>query len=273
VGGVKTRCLFAGDERAEPLILIHGQSMTADIWNRNIDALGRDFRVVAIDMLGHGFTRPPAGRERVTIPEKIAHLGTLADTLGFRRYALSGSSYGALLAAQLYLAAPARVSKLVINGSGSCFNTQEQLIPYVQRLYDSYWPTLTTSSPDMWRERITGSYFDPALIAPELPYILALCYAQPGIAESWQQSIETMLDPADFGRFRILDRLEEFRVETLVVWGRQDKGGVIESAEAAIGRMPKAKLVAFDRCGHMPMVEHAAEYNALVCDFLRGGAT
>jgi pimeloyl-ACP methyl ester carboxylesterase len=79
-----------------------------------------------------------------------------------------------------------------------------------------------------------------------------------------------MVDEEEFGRFRILDRLEEIRVETLVVWGRQDRGGVLASAEAAVRRMPRARLIAFDRCGHMPMAEHPAEYTAAVRDFLLG---
>jgi pimeloyl-ACP methyl ester carboxylesterase len=55
---------------------------------------------------------------------------------------------------------------------------------------------------------------------------------------------------------------------TLVVWGRNDKGGIYESAVAAVARMPRADLVAFDNCGHLPMLEHADRYNSLVRDFL-----
>jgi pimeloyl-ACP methyl ester carboxylesterase len=269
VDGVETRCLVAGDEGAPPLILVHGITLTSEIWVRNMDALGRDFRVIAPDLLGHGFTRPPRGQEAVGIPRKIDHLLRLADTLGFDRFALSGSSYGALIAANVYLEAPQRITKLVVNGSGSAFNTEPQLVEFIDRLYAIYKPTLTTSSPQMWRERMTGTFYDPKDIPGELPTILPIVYAQPWMSTAWEHTIQTMRDPAAFRPFRILERLEEIKVDTLIVWGRNDKGGVYESAVEAARRMPKARLVAFDKCGHLPMLEHPAEYNQTIRDFLK----
>lgn len=268
VDGVPTRCIVAGDERAPPLLLVHGVSLTADIWLRNVDELGRDFFVVAVDMLGHGFTRPPGGRG-VSIPEKVAHLLRLADTLGFDRFALGGSSYGALVSANLYLSARDRISKLIINGSGSCFNTQEQLAGFVSRIGETYRPNLTTSSPAMWRERLEGTFHDPGSIPGELGVILSLCYAQPWAAACWEETIRVLGTPDELRPFRILDRLEEIAVETLVVWGREDRGGILESAVQAVGRMPSARLVTFERCGHLPMTEHPALYNDTIRTFLQ----
>jgi len=82
------------------------------------------------------------------------------------------------------------------------------------------------------------------------------------------ETVSTMRDPARFRPFRILDRLESLDVPTLVVWGRDDKGGIYESAQAAVARMPRAELVAFERCGHLPMLEQPEKYNALLRRFL-----
>lgn len=268
VDGVPTRCLFAGEEGAPPLVLVHGLTLTSEIWVRNIDALGRDFHVVALDLVGHGFTRPALGRATVTILEKITHVLRLADALGFPRFSLCGSSYGALIAANVYLTAPQRVDRLVVNGSGSCFNTEQQLIEFIDRLYTIYKPTLTNSSPAMWRERMKGTFHDPKDIPIELETILPLCYAQPWMAAAWEHTIQTMRDCAAFRPFRILERLEEIAIDSLIVWGRNDKGGVYESAVDAARRMPRAKLVAFDQCGHLPMLEHPEAYNETIRDFL-----
>ena len=268
VDGVMTRCLTAGADDAPPLLLIHGVSLTADIWMRNIDALAQDFRVVAPDMLGHGFTRPREDQMPVTVPAKIHHLQRLTETLGFERFAISGSSYGALIGANLYLRNKPRVTKLIINGSGSAFNTEEQLSAFVERIHAGYRPTLTSSSPEMWRERLKGTVHDPASIPAELPALLSLCYAQPWSGRCWEDTINTMRDRAGFRQFRILERLEEFEVPTLVVWGREDRGGIYESAVAAVARMPDARLTAFDGCGHLPMLEHPELYNRTARAFL-----
>jgi 2-hydroxy-6-oxonona-2,4-dienedioate hydrolase len=273
VNGVSTRCLIAGDESAPPLLLIHGVSLTAEIWLRNLDELGRHFFVIAPDMLGHGFTKPPEGSGPVTIPAKLKHLQQLADTLQFDRYAISGSSYGALIGANLYLTDKQRITKLIINGSGSAFNTEDQLAEFTAKIYANYKPTLTNSSPEMWRQRLMSTFYDAASIPPELLAILPLCYAQPWAEACWDNTINTMRDAEAFRPFRILEKLEEFDIDTLVVWGREDKGGVYASAVAAVERMPKAELVGFDQCGHLPMLENPELYNRIALEFLRRPAT
>lgn len=267
VDGVSTRCIVAGEPDAPPIMLIHGLSLTADIWSRHVDHLARSFRVVAPDMLGHGFTRP-RGDSRADIPGKLAHLIRLADVMGMERFAISGSSYGGLIGANLFLAHPDRITRLIINGSGSCFNTEAQLAEFLARIYDNYKPTLTRSTPQMWRDRLANTVFELATVPPELPVLLSLCYAQPWMKLSWEETIETMRDAAAFRPYRILERLEAISAKTLVLWGRNDKGGIYENAVAAVARMPRARLVAFDQCGHLPMLEQPERYNRAVDDFL-----
>lgn len=268
-GGVPTRCLVAGDPGKPALLLLHGLTLTADVWLRNIDALAADFHVIAPDMLGHGFTRPPDDRPP-GIEEKLAHLLALADALGLERFALDGSSYGALIAANLALRVPARVTRLVITGSGSCFNSEADLAVFMERLWSTYSRDLETMAPADWRQRLSGTVHDLASVPAELPAFLALCYAQPWIRPCWERTIGDLREPARFRPFRILDRLEQLVLPTLVVWGRQDRGGVYESARAATARLPHGRIEAFDRCAHVPMLEVAGPYNLLVTDFLLG---
>jgi 2-hydroxy-6-oxonona-2,4-dienedioate hydrolase len=269
VGGVPTRCLIAGDAGNPGLLLIHGQTLTAEIWMRVLDAFAEHWFVVAPDMLGHGFTRPPAGQEKVSIPAKVEHLRNLVDALGIRRYSVGGSSYGALMGTHLYFADAGRVDKLIINGSGSSFNTEEQLVRQLDQLYANYHGIITALTPEQWREKMAPGFYDAASIPPEMQMILPLCYALPGAEESWEYSIQSMRDLPSFRRYRILDRLGEIKSDALVVWGRQDRGGNYESAVAAVAKMPRAKLVSFDRCGHMPMLEHPQDYKRIVAEFLK----
>jgi pimeloyl-ACP methyl ester carboxylesterase len=237
------------------------------VWLRNIDALARTHRVVAPDMLGHGFTRP-ASDAPVDIPAKVRHLRDLADALGIEKLSLCGSSYGALIASLFFFDNRQRVEKLVINGSGSCFNTEEQLVSQVAKLYALYEPTLTQSTPEMWRDRIGNNFFDKSKVPAELLPIAALCYAQPWAAPRWAETMATMGSAERFRPFRILERLDQITLPTLVVWGRDDRGGSLESATVAIERMPNARLVTFDECGHYPLIEHPEKYNELVGGFL-----
>jgi pimeloyl-ACP methyl ester carboxylesterase len=261
---------MGGKESAYPILCIHGMTFPADVWVRNIDDLGKDFRIVAPDMLGHGFTKPDRPIGPPLIPQKVDHICRLADTLELKNFCVSGSSYGALIGALVYFKMPDRVVKLIINGSGSAFNTEQQLIPFVERSLKTILPTLTTSSQEMWRDTLARSVFDRRTIPEELPYLLMTCYAQPWLAGTWEHSMRELMQPEVFRPYRILGRLEEIGVDTMVIWGREDPGAVHQSAVDAVKRMPLARLETIEKCGHMVMFERPDTYNAAVRKFLRG---
>src|SRR6476620_5133269 len=96
VDGVRTRYLYEGS--GPPLILLHGVGVSGDTFCRNIDALAAHFTVCAPDMLGHGFTDAVDYRGGPPQPHIVRHLGRLADLLGFQKYSVAGSSFGALIA-------------------------------------------------------------------------------------------------------------------------------------------------------------------------------
>jgi len=267
VEGIATRCLVAGDDKAPLLILLHGLTLTSEVWIRNIDELGKSFRVVAVDLLGHGFTQPRTAQP-VGLEEKLLHLEALVASHGLAGASISGSSFGGLIAANLVLRGRCRIRKLVINGSGSAFNTEDQLAAFMRHIREQYGSSLGTSSPEDWKRRVSASVYDPATIPQELPDALAACYAQPWAVACWKATVDVMQAPERFRPFRILDRLEQLNLPTLVVWGRNDRGGIYESAVTAVKRMPDASLVAFDQCAHLPMLEHPTRYNDTIRDFL-----
>jgi pimeloyl-ACP methyl ester carboxylesterase len=138
----------------------------------------------------------------------------------------------------------------------------------VDRAHTTYAGLLAQSSPSGWREHLAGSVFDASSIPPELPHLLALAYAQPWIHDHWHATIASMSDPAKFGPFRVLGRLEQIRARTLLVWGLDDPGAPIAVARQALDRMPDAGLVSFERCGHFPMFEHPEPVGAAMHQFL-----
>src|SRR5437667_1741526 len=242
VSGIQTRCLTAGNESAYPVLFIHGMTYAADIWMRNIEDLGRDHYVIAADMLGHGFTNPGKPLSNPSIPQKVDHVIALADALGLKEFCLSGSSYGALIAVLVYFKMRTRINKLIINGSGSAFNSEETLKQTVERTFNNVFPNLTKSTREMWRQALSKSVYDPTSIPEELLYTVMTYFAQPWLAAAWAQSIRE-LGQLDIVRpYRILNRLEEIDVNTMVVWGREDPGAVYQSAVDAVKRMPRARL-------------------------------
>src|SRR4051812_35051601 len=108
INGIRTRYYEAGSGR--PVMLIHGVGSTADTWFKTVQTLGKEAHVVAVDLVGHGYTEqvPYKGAPQ---PHMLDHIFALADHVGFKKFSVCGSSYGAMLALLVYLRAKERIEK------------------------------------------------------------------------------------------------------------------------------------------------------------------
>ena len=215
------------------------------------------------------FTHPLDFKGGPPHPKTVQHLCRLADLLGLEKFCPVGCSCGSLISALLYFEMPDRVNKLILNGSGSCFNTEEQLKVALQRAYDFCMPAVTNPTLDACRTMMTFTVHDPASVPEVMLWMLFNSYAQPWMAEAWEAAILGMMKMEEARPYRIFDRLEALDVDTLVPQGREDPSGLYDSAVAAVARMPRARMVTFEKCGHLPNLEHTDAYNRLVREFLK----
>src|SRR5262245_18638197 len=110
-GGHRTRVLEAGAGR--PLIMMHGTGGHAETYSRNIGPLSKHFRVLSVDMIGHGYTSRP--KVTYTMDVFADHIIALMDACGFKTATLSGESLGGGVACWAALKYPDRVNALVLN--------------------------------------------------------------------------------------------------------------------------------------------------------------
>ena len=268
VAGTQTRVLYEGEANETVLLLIHGFGSSADTWMRNIDPLAKHFYVIAPDLVGHGFTDAVELGEGPSHPKAVEHLFRVLDVLGIDRFVPCGSSYGGLLGALMYFEAPERVAKLIINGSGSTFNTEEQLAEALKGTKQNSSIAMLDTTLANCRTRSQGSVFDPNSVPEAFVFMRLTSYSQPHILEAWRTQLDAMMDMDKLRPYRIYDRLEDIDIDTLLVWGRQDPRGLHEQAEAGIKRLPKARLITYEQCGHLPFLEKHDQYNADIIAFL-----
>src|SRR5437588_8207286 len=95
--GVRSRALEAGS--GEAVILLHGLTGHADTWVRNVIPLSKHFRVLAIDMIGHGLTDKP--QVSYAMPTFVRHVRDLMFAAGISRAHLVGQALGGWVAACL----------------------------------------------------------------------------------------------------------------------------------------------------------------------------
>ena len=115
--GIKTNYLEAG--KGDPVVLIHGSGPGVTSyanWRLVLPALAENFRVVAPDMVGFGFSERPANIE-YGVQTWADQVVGLMDTLELPKAHLVGNSFGGAIALRIATQHPDRVGKLVLMGS------------------------------------------------------------------------------------------------------------------------------------------------------------
>jgi pimeloyl-ACP methyl ester carboxylesterase len=265
-----TRYLRAGS--GAPVLLLHGVGMTADSWCRTLGPFARHFDVIAPDLLDNGFTGQGAYAGGPPHPAILDHLEALIDYLGLENVCLVGSSFGATLAVLLYLRRPQAFRRIVIISSGSVFKKSEDLATMYQRSFANGSAALRNPSVDVCRQRLGNLFHDVSRIPEELLLLQLTPYALPHALASFERRLRGMMDPEAMRPFETGHRLKDVKVPMLAVWGKQDPRGEYEIAESVFGGLPNARLVAIDKCGHLPHLEREEEFNTLAIDFLRQAA-
>ena len=259
VDGIRIRYAARGPESEVPVVLLHGFGGDLGNWLFNIDALAEAFRVLALDLPGHGQSsvQLPLGlRSDDDPPESAlsvlsAFVARWLDAIGVERAHFAGHSMGAAIAAQLALDAPERVASLALicpAGLGESINTdytegftaaesRRELKPIIEQLF--HHPELVTRSllEDLLKyKRIDG--------VPQLLQRLGSALFHKG-----KQRETPGLKLADAA------------LPLLVIWGESDR--IVPAAQAA--NAPKhAQVEIIKGAGHMVMLEKASEVNALL---------
>ena len=109
-----------GEPEAPALLALHGWLDNAASFAALAPLLAKDFRVIALDMPGHGRSAHlPQGVARYHVPDYVDYALNAADALQLPRFRLLGHSLGAGVASLTAAAAPARIEKLaLIEGLG-----------------------------------------------------------------------------------------------------------------------------------------------------------
>lgn len=97
------------------VVLVHGLGSTLRDWDYQVPALAERYRVLAMDLRGHGAS---TRQGPITIPTFAADLLALVDALGFDTFYVAGISMGTAVTFQLAVDAPSRVRGLVIINGG-----------------------------------------------------------------------------------------------------------------------------------------------------------
>ena len=115
-----TRVSIAGPAGGSPLVLLAGGGATSTVWFGNAEALGRDHRIYAVDVMGDAGLSVPSLPMR-SVGDLMSWLDAVLDGCGLEKVAIGGHSYGAWIALTYTLRHPDRVRGLVLIDPTTCF--------------------------------------------------------------------------------------------------------------------------------------------------------
>jgi pimeloyl-ACP methyl ester carboxylesterase len=101
-----------GFEEGTPLLCLHKSPLSGRLFERFLALAGRDRSVYAPDAPGFGESDPPT--TRLTIADYAAAIGDFLDTMRFRQIDVLGYHVGALIAAELAIARPKQIRRVVL---------------------------------------------------------------------------------------------------------------------------------------------------------------
>jgi pimeloyl-ACP methyl ester carboxylesterase len=256
--GIKTNYLEAG--KGDPVVLIHGSGPGVTSyanWRLVLPALAENFRVLAPDMVGFGFSERPANIE-YGLQTWADQVVGLMDTLDLPKAHLIGNSFGGAIALRVATQHPDRVGKLVLMGSmGVSFPITEGL----DRVW-GYEPSF-----ENMRKVLDVFAYSRDLVNDELAEVRYRGSIQPGFQESFaamfpaprQRWVEAMCTPDDDIR-RLPHR-------TLIVHGREDQVIPVQTSLRLMELIDNADLSVFSHCGHWSMIERTEDFNRSVSQF------
>lgn len=259
------------------LICLHGLSSQAHTWDQLAEALIPQYRVIAIDLRGHGDSeKPPTG---YATADFAADLEGFAGRLGISRFILLGHSLGARIAA-LYAGLHAdRLSHLILedpafpirpgppgspnpvieqeNARPATFATLEEAIAFIGSEADQM-----TARPHRaaWTKQQLRKYATDAL------------RQRADGAWEWKYSHRAVLEIVELiekkGHGDIMANARNITAPTLLVRGADSQVCPSENAQEIETAIPNCRVVVVSGVGHSIHSEKPAEFVAAVKEFL-----
>jgi pimeloyl-ACP methyl ester carboxylesterase len=269
--GGETHVVERGAVDAPPIVLLHGLALSSAAWHHQLIDLGDDFRVIAIDLRGHG--RSTAGSAGYGLEQLADDVTRVLDELDVTDAVLVGHSMGGMVIMRLCIddlvGVRLRVAGIVLVSTAA----GKLLAPYgLAALARFTVPAVRRSSA--WLGRVPEGRLLPSSDAAflvtrvglgrdaspadvELTRTLMAATSPKAIAESLRSLVD----------HDVREELGTIDVPALVVVGTHDVLTPPRMAQEIVRHLPHAELVVLDGIGHMPMLETRRELSRLIADF------
>ena len=257
------RIAYRDEGAGQPLVLLHGLMAHGGFFREQSD-LARDFRLIIVDLRGHGASRDAGGR--LTVEQLAGDVAGIAEELGIERAIGIGWSLGASVLWQL-LAGP----------GGSRFDGAVVVDMTARVMNGADWQLgLSPEACDARTAAIADDFETFATAAGEAIFAQPIGPARRDDA-NWASREFARNDPEKIGKLWVSLMREDFRPllgrikqPTLIVHGAHSHLYDAGTAEHLARALPDAVALRFAESGHAPHIEEPGKFNAAIRAFAAG---
>lgn len=262
--GLTVHVRVSGPITAPAILLLHGSNASLHSWSPWAKRLERAFRVIRLDLPGHGLTGAHPARDYRTAAFVDVVEGVRRG-LGVERLTIAGNSMGGGVAWAYTLAHPDRVDALILVDSVGQPEPGKTSAPLVFRI--ARLPLLrdlaTTVTPRSWIEQsLPMAFADPRRVEAA------------DIDRYWELLRYPGNRLATIDRFATYDaparpaQLAAIAAPTLILWGADDRLIPLSSGRWLQAHIRGSRLIVYPGVGHLPMEEAADDSARDVAAFL-----
>jgi 3-oxoadipate enol-lactonase len=248
-------CHVAGPADSPAVVLLHALATHGELWRPQWPAWSMAFRLIAIDLPGHGMS--PAPTAPMTLADYAERVAVALDELGIESASIVGLSLGGMVAQALALRQPGRLRSLVLA------HTTARTLPALREIWDERLAQFERDGLEKQIEPTLGRWFTPAFAG-----------ATPMTME-WVAGQIRATSPAGYASaIRAIqgldhfDRLGQITIPTFVVAGDADSAIPLPAASALAERLPRAQLFVLKDAGHLGNVQQPIAFTEAVGSFL-----
>lgn len=245
-----------------PIVFIHGWCMSSAVWRLQQEGLAGSFRIIAVDLQGHG--KSPPDSAGFNLKDCARDIAGLFDHLQLDSALLAGWSLGSLVALESVTYLRAQLCGLVLI-SGTPRFTQGDGFPYGMSRIDVDGMSRKVQrnirrARDGFTERMfaPGERDDPVLAVTISEILSAVPLPSVDVA---LQALDVLVESD------LRDGLASIGLPTLIVNGDCDLICPPQVSDYLTRRIATARHTVFDGCGHAPFLTQAARFNACLEEF------
>jgi len=240
------------------VVLLHGLGSRKEDWLSVLEPMAQKYRLLVPDQIGFGKSDKPL--LDYSVQTYVDFLNEFLRQLKVEKASLVGESLGGWIAA-LYVAE--------IGGGAHLIPVEKLVLVDAAGLkQEAPIPDLNPSSLAAMRGVMEAVFYDTSWVNEDA--LRKIFTDKLAVHDGY--TVRSFLGNPTREKERLDERLGSVKVPTLVVWGKQDKLLPIAAGERYAAGIAGAKMVSFDKCGHVPPIEKTEEFLAAVTGFLGGGA-